>query len=978
MTDITNYASIPIQNLMENIDYYKYNPSAIQRVILDHLDEVTSGKVNIVDPTNPFVFLLEASAVNTAVAIQENLINLRKQYPSLALTEEDLYLHMSDKDFVNRFATPAETDFTISIQANDLLNKLLYDSVEKVYKATIPRDTEFNIAGLTFTLQYPIDLRKFENGIIQLSYDAEIDSPLQTLSTNIIDYIVRRDLDSIDWIVFKVPVKQFSINSTFIPIQKSKLFTNDISYNDSFYYCRVYYRNNSSGNVWKEMLTTHTDQVFDPLKPTAVIKVFETIVNVTIPIVYVNSDMISGDVRIDVFTTKGNITVNLTNYKINSFEMKLKAIDEDRDLNDFTAVMSNLSYYCYNDTIVSGGTSSINFDDLRQRVIENSAGDRKLPITNKQLESTIQNKGFDLIKNVDTITNRIFLATSKLPKPLNTKLITPANIGISSFITNLDYLKTLDTVADNTNRVTIFSNNLFINKNGIISIVPKSDIDSLLAQTKSSIVSIVSSNKYLYNPFYYVLDNSQNEFEVRVYNLDSPEISNLSFISQNETLKLPVNTGGYSLIKTSYGYELTISTKSGNFYKNIPNSQVGLQIAFKPIGEIDYAYINGTFAGVTSTSERIFTFRIETNHDIDSNDSIIITNAKMFSNENIRAPMSLQTEIHVFHITTSISDEYIPSIDDGVIGSFILTPDSACITHESLQVKFGSSLKNLWTRSRSLSTGLLYDTYTVDEPLLYDKVIYDIDPTTGSIFAVNTVDNILEYNILHQIGDPVLDIEGDPIYKHRTGDVKLDVDGNPITISDLIVDRDIDILFVDGKYYFSNDAALISYRNEINGILDVWVTKDLNTIQDMLLEQTKIYFYPKTSLGLVKVYPDGLDEKLIDSGQSITIDLYVNSDVYMDLNIRQQITDTIISMLDVYIGDTTVNVSNIRTGIVNGLGGSIVSIEMSGLGGSSNYSIVVLSDEHNRLSLNKKLSLQQDGSFIIEEDVIINFHNIQK
>ena len=80
MTDITASKSVAIQTLVDNLTTYRYNPSGIQRVMLDYLNEITAGEVNVVDPTNPFVFLMESSAVNTSLAITENLINLRKQY----------------------------------------------------------------------------------------------------------------------------------------------------------------------------------------------------------------------------------------------------------------------------------------------------------------------------------------------------------------------------------------------------------------------------------------------------------------------------------------------------------------------------------------------------------------------------------------------------------------------------------------------------------------------------------------------------------------------------------------------------------------------------------------------------------------------------------------------------------------------------------------------------------------------------------
>ena len=977
MSEIVNYNSVSITQLMSNLAIYKYNPSNIQRIILDYLDELTNGEVDIVDPTNPFVFLLEASAVNTALCINENVINLRKQYASLSQTEEEIYLHMSDKDYINRFAVPSFTDFTVVVQVNDLLSKMVYDTSESCFKVTIPRDTEFRIDGYVFTLQYPISIRRYNNGVVQISYDNTYESPLQTLTSNIIDYVVRTDVSLVDWIFFKIPVSQFLVESTYFVLQNSSTFSENVMFVDQFYYCRVYYKNNNTLNKWKEMITTHTDQVFDPFKPTAVLTVFSDQINVYIPYIYVSSGLISGEIRVDVFTTKGELTLNLGNYKIASFESRLKAIDEERDLDDYTVAMRDVIHYSYSDQIISGGTNGIDFKTMRERVIFNSVGDRQLPITNVQLDSFVSDKGFNLVKNVDVITNRIFLATQKLPKPLNKKLLTAANIGISSIITNIAYLKTLDNIFDNNNRITIGSDNLFLNDNGRVSILTKNQIEAIKAQSKSAMVNYINSKQYLYNPFYYVLDSSENEFEVRAYHLDQPKASNLSFKSQNQTLQLPVNTASYSLIKTTSGYKLTIVSKSTNFYQQLPDNLVNVQLAFQPVGEVFLAYINGTLVGRTADNERIYEFDIVSNHDINNKNLLCINNAKMFANEDIQLFVDLKSTFKLLYATSSLTTDYLPDSSDSLLGKFILAPGSATVTYETLELEFGVALKNLWTRSRSMAAGVTYDRYQFDIPMLYENDVYAIDPVTGSIFTIGA-EGQLVYNITHHRGDPVLDNDDNQIYKHRAGDVKLDNEGNPIVIANLSTDKDIDLLFVDGKYYFADDATFINYKTEISNIISTWVINDIKAIQDRLLEQTKIYFYPKTTLDTVKVYPNNSSEVYIPSEQTLALDLYVPDSIYKDNEIRQQLINGSINILDRMIGDITINLTSITILLKDYYGDSVTSVNITGLGGTNNFNILNLASEHNRLCLKKKLLLQQDGTMIIQEDVIVNFHNVER
>jgi len=978
MSDLVNYKSINIQELMNNIERYKYNPSGIQRVILEYLDEVSMGQIDIVDPTNPFIFLLEASSVNTSLAINESIVNLRKQYPSLAQTEDDLYLHLSDVDFLNRFSTPSETDFTVVIQAVDLEKHMVRDNINGWSKITIARDTEFIIDGLVFTLQYPIDIYKYDNGLVQIMYDSTITTPIGVLTTNIIDYTVRRDSSLVDWIFFKVRVKQFKIETTYFPLQKSISFSQDLPYTDKFYYIRAFYKNNSEN--WIEFKTTHTDQVYDQLDPTAVIKVFEHRINVAIPTVYLIKDMINGEVRFDVYTTRGNININLSNYKISAFSIRLLAIDGYRDTNLYTAAMFKLPHYIYCDQIIDGGTNGISFEELRKRIIFNTVGEQQLPITNAQVESLVNNNGFDVIKNIDVLTDRIFLATRKLPKPLNTKLLTSANIGISTVLLNLDYLRTLPTVSDNGERLTLHSNNLFNNINGIVNLLNPEEKDAINNLIGIKKIQHINNNKYIFNPYYYVLDTTDFMFEVRIYNLDFPKASNLNFIAQNQTLQLPVNTETYYIKKVANGYELFINTKSGNFYKQLPPEDISMQLAFYAINIPYLLYINGELVYENpENKERTFRFKIDTNYDLDERDNICITNARVKTTDNILCWINLNTRFHVIHATTSTTTTFVPDKTDSMLGKNLLV-NSVANTHETIDICFGSSLRNLWSRSRTVITYDKPTSYLQDVPYLYEEDVYETDPVTGSMFTVTNTAGVpaIGYNLLHRKGEQVLDDSGAVVYKHRAGDTIV-TENNSLFDSDKMQNttKELDLLFIDGKYHFiTNDNIFIDYKNEIVRMIDTWVVKDIEYISQRLIEQTKIFFYPKTSIGKVKVFTEDNNVAYITSEQGFIVDLYVRETVFNNSEVRQLLINETIILLDEYISKLVINMTDIVIALKNVYGHNVNSLNIKGLGGSANYQVVNIAVEYQNLCLKKILDQQQDGSVIIKEDVLVNFYKV--
>ena len=974
MTTVNATTDAKLSDMLGDVTNVIYNPTSIQRTILSYLENVTSGTVDVVDPTSPFVFVLEASAVNTAAAVQENMTLLRRQYASLAQNEEELHLHMSDKDFIDLFATPADTKFKITIQYTDMLVKMVDYPAEQCKKLTIPRNTEFSVNGYVFSIQYPIDIRLFYNDVLQVSYDASYVSPLQTLSTNVIDYTLAMDASGVRWLTFTVDVSQFSINSTFPTLQNSKTFSQDIAFTDKYYYCRVFYKSNTSGGLWTEMKTTYTDQVYDPMTPTAVLKVGDGVMNVYIPQVYLNTGLLAGNVRIDVYTTKGAVYLNMSNYLVNAFTMSLKGIDTERDASVFTAAMANVNMMTYSAEIVSGGNDSVSFEDQRSMVIDNSVGNRLLPITNVQLEDEEIINGFAIVKNTDLVTNRILLATRSLPAPSNTELVTPANMTIATLTTTLEALSAMKNVKDNGARMTLLSNSLYLSMNGQLAVYPFAKAESLKHQTPSVIAATINAGNFLYSPFYYVLDNSLDEFEARAYHLDQPTSGDLAFISQNVTAELQVNTSSYLITKTDTGYKLQVLTKSDALYQKLGDQYLNAQLAYYPVGENALAYVNGTQLLVTSEGERVFEFLLDSTFDIDNNNYLSMTGFKMFTNEHITTKSNLVEKFHIFYTTSSVPQTFVADAANNLIGSYFLPSGSICITHETLSLTFGYALGNLWTQCRSVASGLDYKVYMDDIPLTYSETVYKTDPATGTIFSIGPTGDLV-YTVEHQAGDVVTDSAGATVYQHRKGDIMMDGEGKPLINSYQNTTRYIDLLLIDGSYYFATDSVYTAYQNEVAATVTTWVTEQIDAIEEKALDKTSVYFRPKKASGLVSVRLDSDTTASIEASQSFAVSLYVKDTIYKDETARKKLERQTVTTLDDQTKSSTVSISDMIQALKNVYGSSVVSVSLSGLGGSANYETVTLLSSGERLGLKKKLVVQDDGSIYVAEDVTVSFVN---
>lgn len=959
-----------IANWLSQIPAISANPAAIQRLALQQLDETAQGSVDIVDANSPFVFLMEASAVNAAGGMIEARSLTRKQYPSMALTDEELYLHMSDVDYLDRFAIPSRATYYLLLGKDELYARAVATGVGDIRKITIPRNSQFTINEINFTMQYPIDVRIMGHGGLQIVYNTDLLSPLESLSTNIVDWSIVNIFGQ-EFVRLEIPVSQFTITSHTGKLNLTTGFSKIYAFDNQFYYARAYYFDTSG--KWVEIRTTHTDQVFDPTIPTIVLQVLEGQLRVSVPQVYLTTGLLDSEIRIDIYTTRGPLNLVMADYDINNFNARWIDLQGSQDSLFYAPLTAFSQIALYSDQDVVGGRNALTFDQLRQRVILNILGSVNTPITNVQLTSALQDLGYSPVSDVDNITNRVFLATRALPVPLDTSTVSGAACTIQTLQASMDELTTYRTVQDNGERITILPSTLFSVTNGILTVVADATVDSLMASTMDARARLVNQSNYLYTPFHYVLDESSNVFDLRAYYLDAPNVESKVFVAENDTAGIEIGTGSFSIVRTPTGYLLTLVSQSSEVWKGLTDSQVNCQLAFVPAGEKDRAYLNGTLIG-TQDGERVYTFALDTNYDLDGDDNIVLTSFQMYADPPREHSSALLQSFDVFYTANGIHPNGLQSSQiDLDMGNVLLPVDSIGITHEQLNLQLGATLDGLWRRSRSVASSEDYQRYTADVPATYTSTVYQRDPVTGQVIITLDGNGDVTYAVLHAKDDPVLDEQGQPTFAHRAGDAMLDPDGKPIVISSRHLLRQVDLCLIDGVYWFATELMASKYKQSIPKTIVDWVSNDIGRISKRLLEQTKLYFYPKSTIGNVKaIIREGKEVTLL-AKQTFSVVYYLTAAAFRNAELRPPLTQAAIQVLNTAVSHGTVAISDVIDTLRAVVGNDVIALDIQGLGGSQNLSVVTMVDDSTRLSIGKLAIAEADGTLGVADAVSVTF-----
>ena len=584
------------------------NPALVEKRVLDTYEEcVTGGEGVIVDSNNTFMFLVEMFSQLTADATSAVLNKLNALYPQRALTPEDLYMHMSDYDYVGLFASPASLNMEMILGKQELIDNAVpvYDSnnVELNYrKIVIPDNTVFTIGTYNFGIYYPIEIRI--NNITKafsVVYDTSTDdealngkNPLTQLTVNTVEYAFQSYKD-IDIVALRFPVYQYNKTTYLQDITTTNGFKQVLNYNDKFYAIRIY---RSVNGRWTEIKQTLSDTVYDPMTVTAklVVDTENNTVTVSLPQIYFTSGLVTSQLKIDVYTTSGEIDADITNISQSQISCTFQEDKTGLTLSEYSRPLNRaqtIQVYPIANKIV-GGSNGYDFETLRSNVINNTFYSNVIARF-ASLQAKMKAEGFEVMKHEDSIMNRIFYC-SKPITDLNGEIIASGSIPIhiSSDIVNTvfdgssipqSYRWTRYRAADQSFMILPTALLKFDPDTGVSELVANADYPEELEKVADR-AAAYNKYQYTYQPFHLRVSMADRYPVAYSYNLMNPSVDRIFFRGNNSALGESINgftgaidhknggTGGYTV-----RFAVTISENLETLINNTELNDDGTYVA---------------------------------------------------------------------------------------------------------------------------------------------------------------------------------------------------------------------------------------------------------------------------------------------------------------------------------------------------------------------------------------------------------------
>lgn len=939
----------------EELKKYSLDPSRMQRYILQNIENVSNGKNMVLDPSNPFMLLLEATTNSVCNNLTETKALIRKLYPYLAYRHDELLHHLSDDEMVNMISIPAEAGITFYVSLTDLKTKGYRPEGANYVETTIPTDTEVTIIDTTLTLLNDIVIRLSDSGNITVEQQNN-DNDFAYQDIGIIESTLLHDSNGSPIITFIVKMKQVKkINKT-VALTPSTGFADIINLTDRYAYSIIKYKNKNTNNEYVYLPKKFNDEYIDPFNPTAYVSIYDSNIQVKIPDIYLVNRLISGTLSIDIYETKGNVYLPINKYMPTDYQLVRGNVSKSKS----AATVSNIMIWVMSHLPINGGMNGLTVSQLRNTIIDQTTGDIDLPITEKQLIRYGEINGFNITKTLDIITNRQYVANKPLPEFNSDLLYARQEVIFNTVELTLNDIKTNNQVIKLEDKSIIKSNSVFRTINGKMSLLTNDELEGLTTLTGLDLINKLRDVKYYYTPYYYVITHDETISSVKVYDLDNPKLTNNRIIGKNNSFTQRVNINKYEMFKIDTGYRVAFSVSTSTDYDNIDMQYKGFQVKVLLDNNITYSHVDAVY----DPNNKIWYADIETDLNLidgtlDMQNGVSDLYTKRFNLSTTIVLLSYITHPAMVDPTGYLRNEL--KVTD-------TSKNYTVLTKETLTATFGVELQYIWNKIYSTYTERKYLKHKTDVPMTYSENVYGKDPITGAEFTI--ADDQLTYNLLHSKGDIVRDEENEVVYLHRVGDTVLDQNGNPIIDQMDGIVRFIDIMLFEYEYKRATSSVYTKYSKLMSEALLKYINSELVDINNQLLEKTEVLYKTDKSLADVIV---NINSNLYSTPcvvKPIVTLYYSGSSKFTALEI-DILQVNLGNILNNHFNSNTLSYNVIKEDVTNTLGEDFTSVKIEGIE-PTNSEILNLEPNSNKFMLAKKLDVNANNDIIVKYDFTLN------
>lgn len=971
------------------------DPSRCSDVLLADLAAVG---MEVVDASNAFIMLMEATTHLASQNWTANALGLKRRYASLATEFTELYPHLAPKDIPDIFAKPTQTEIRLTLLVDNLLsNSVNHGSYRE---AIIPALTEIAVDDLRFSLERAISIKAYTNRIFKISYvdGGELYSDLAILNGP--QNFTRMDGSS--WLTFVVPVKQINYTQYTLSSIANTVFDHELAYVDQLSSIHVFYADNG----YKPLRLTLSDRIYDPLTPCVVLTpdIDNQRLRLTIPRLFTINNII-GNVKVVVGTTKGDIDRVFTQYSYEDYRIGL-----DTDIYPIGAeerAFLNATVLCEIVAPLTGGRDGLNFLALRDRVVGRGFGHPNLPISRNEVTHKLNDHGLSILSYQEGVGGRTYLVTDDTPNPSYDSQM-PTRFDLEPYLDfnrslykipakedeSLMELAKYQNYQGNRSRMVKYDTYLpiaclnvelaiaeleaapYVRKfqtgytllpTHLFRVVGESLVPSSLAVSEldglspEAIMASLNQVNHILPLFHYDIRPFRGNWTISAWSMNLPSLPLVDRIEAEQANPNLFRRMNHQLFKTNTGYVLRLGVNATGL--SPVNVRAWLRIELPTSTDlVDSGQSNVIHLPFNiSSGEEGLILELELTCTWEFRDDrigFLLNNVNYFLNSSMWASV-------VYCLATA------PTNYSGALSNLIPDSSVAAMLHERMYLCFGEKLSHLWTNVRGVAGRIEYLQHLQDVPYVIETDSIYTTTAEAIPFTIGP-DCKITYRPTVTTSTTVTR-QGEVVYKHRQGDLVLDELGRPIITNTDGQSLRFDLLGVDAGAVFAEDADVIQQLVLVEQDLVHKCVRVLPELQKQMLERTNLYYRPLRTLGSSAISANGKGMGQVSLNISPTVNLTVSQTVYYDALVKKSLRDLTVQALNLSLTRSIISYDRILADLRQVYGGSVVSVSVTGLPAALYNSPIHLDDETALMVVGTSLIKGSDNKLTLTDSIVVNY-----
>ena len=359
---------------------------------------------------------------------------------------------------------------------------------------------------------------------------------------------------------------------------------------------------------------------------------------------------------------------------------------------------------------------------------------------------------------------------------------------------------------------------------------------------------------------------------------------------------------------------------------------------------------------------------------------------KVLSEQNVQVtitetPLHLSSTISVNSVEAVLVGSSIRGVGipvDAIVTAVDTAANTITLSQTPTSITAGTVLTlptiNANTTSTDASTTTTIDVDSTDNFLVGMTIVGFGIPSNTTITAVGNKQLTLSSTVDVTSGTYLYAFNNNGPYEvlHQAGDVMLGPNNQPIQLTPPTNVYGVELIQFDARIYEITDPQNSNYVEGLPTLLTS-SAQQLNSVRDVLLERTQLYYKPLRSLGSAQFNIGNGKTVEMSLGISLTVTYYVTSNIKQNQILCNQITQLTIESIGNYLTNNRVySTEDITTLLKQHFETNIISLAVSGFWNDSQYRFISIDDSSvvPCLAYNLKQSISNEMDLVPDVTVI--------